>query len=584
MGAFLLYPKNTSVTPSEIKYIFKKKGFIKHLEFQLGDYNLLLYSKVLLSKPSFLFLSDNFICSVGTLIYKKRIEKEALSCFLHDFLKNDVSKNDVLGSFCIIIYSQGLLYLTNDDENLYPVYIHDKLSCISSSFLALCQASERLSINRLSLIENLVTGCSIGFDTYFNEIKRFRWGINVILPTFINYFSLKKSINPLSKKDKRGVFNEQKKRLTEVFNQIVPLVNKYGCEIGLSSGFDSRLLYSLCLNFFKNDRVTISTNYKNPPDHDIIIARKIASITNKAIKEVPVTATEKMSNNQFMENILEAFLFYDGQFRVNHGWTREYRTLSYRLKVLDDTLVGLSGHSGELFRNDYNLDSSIFSYNLWIKNSLIGKAGFKKIKSEKDARLLVSNIKKKIQDIEIYTYDDVIMDKKGAHVLYNEIWVTCGPGIRISIENQLSYYLSPFTDFIISKNTYGLAKFLKNASFEKTLIKNFSNDLSKIPYEKKRRNKLPSFIYKLWLYRIGIDIHYFMRSFYRNKMNKNSKMIELLKKYPQLTNIFSNPKLQIIPFKNYVNCSLSVSEIDRLIAFAFVVNFYNNKIDMDNND
>ncbi|KAF5073314.1 hypothetical protein DSECCO2_192920 [anaerobic digester metagenome] len=579
MGAFFLYQKNKPISLDRVKSVFEAKNLGNCREFDLGNHILLLYGKVLLPEPLFFSLGDHFICNVGTLVYKNKIEEEALTQFLQDFIEGSVSSNEIHGTFCIIVHTKGQLYVINDDENLYPVYVHEAFSCISSSFLALCQVSDSLSINRLSLLENLITGCSLGFDTYFNEIKRFRWGNNVFLPNDVLSRFFNKSIQRSSKRNKHSIILQQKEGLLSVFKRIAPLVNKYACEIGLSSGYDSRLLFASALHFFNKDFVHVSSNYKQKPDTDLKIARKLAEAAQKKLTEIPVISTELMSEEQFENNLRNAFLFYDGQIRVNHGWTREYRTLRYRKSVLGEAKVGLSGHGGEVFRNDYNLDSYRFSYDLWLKNKFIGKAGLKKVKLTNETKALVSYIKNKINLINGLSSSDHLWDKRKAHVFYNEIWVSSGPGIRASIENQLSYYLSPFTDYLISKHTYNLVPFLRNASFEKEMISSYCKEVSVVPYEKKGRNKLLPFLYTTLLYRFGIDIHYIIRKYFKNPDQKNENIISLQSNYPYLKKLFSNPKLgKVIPFEKYMNLSLTEPERDRLIAFAFVLFYYNEKI------
>jgi hypothetical protein len=122
-----------------------------------------------------------------------------------------------------------------------------------------------------------------------------------------------------------------------------------------------------------------------------------------------------------------------------------------------------------------------------------------------------------------------------------------------------------------------LVPFLKNASFEKELISNYCKEVSLVPYEKKGRNKLLPFLYTTLLYRLGIDIHYLIRKYLKNPDQKSENIISLQSNYPYLQKLFSNPKLEkVIPFEKYMNLSLTEPERDRLIAFAFVL-FYNNE-------
>ena len=327
MGAFILYPSKTNYSLAKAKELFKKKGFGDFSEFSLGKYNLILYSKILFPEKNFISLGTDSIYSVGTFFYKGLINKQAIKTFLEDFKENKILNNEISGTFCLIIYLTGDIFIVNDDENLYPVYHHLPTKMLSSSFLALCEEAKKLTVHKLSFIENLVTGCSFGNDTYFKEIKRIRWDQMVILPDDITFINIKKNIEPVGRLSKKEVFSSIKESINDVFKRYALFSGLYGCELGISAGYDSRLLLSLCLKHFEKDKILIGSNYKCPPDYDLRIARKIAGVAGKDIVEIPVTSTRYMSSELFEKNLYKAFHFYDGQIRVNHGWTREYRTL-----------------------------------------------------------------------------------------------------------------------------------------------------------------------------------------------------------------------------------------------------------------
>lgn len=578
MGAFILYPKNTAIRIDRAKKILFEKGLINCSEIDVGEYNILLFSKVLIPGQNFILYQEDFICCTGTFIYKGNPVKNGLAAFFNDFKDGSISNNEISGSFCIIIFKDSRLYLINDDENLYPVYFSKQLNCFSSSFLALCEMSEMLSINKLSSIENLITGCSFGFDTYFNEIKRFRWGKETILPDSFNTIQLSKYVEDEGELSKEQTFLDQKKAITFVFRNLASFADIYGCELGISGGYDSRLLLALCLKYFNNEKLIISSNYKSPPDQDLEIARSIAKNLRKKLNEIPVISTREMEPDYFENNLKNAFLFYDGQFRVNHGWTREYRTIEYRRKVLNGCKMGISGHAGELFRNDYNLDSGKFSYDIWIKNNVIGRSGRKKLHKD-EFEDLKHYIKAKTE--HVIDGNTQVINKALTHSYYNEVWVPSGPGIRNSIENQLSFYVSPFTDYNISKRAYRLIPYLgKKATYEKDLVNFFNENLSGIQYELKKRSSMLPVVYTTLMYRIGIDLHFIQKKYFKSQsietlrsLNNYENSISVIKK------ILSNPVLNsILSVEHYINRSITESELERLIAFSYVVYYYYHKI------
>lgn len=580
MGAFFLYPNNIGIDTKSVQSLFSLKGFTAPAEFILGNFSLIHYKKALFPNINSISIGRNFIFCVGTLSYKGLDISDGLMQFYEDFIAKNIKTNRIHGTFAIILFIDGKIFIANDDENLYPIYINQELGILSSSFLAIAEQLKTLSVNKLSAIESLITGCSFGFDTYFNEINRFRWGNEVRMPNMFHYLPLTKNPEPEYKPNKQEAYSIQRQAIDQWFKDFSLLANDHGCEVGLSSGYDSRLLLALCLNHFDGNRVIVGSNYKNPPDGDLKIARKLALAVKKDCKEVPIVSTKAMTTEQLEQNLKKAFLFYDGQVRANHGWSREYRTVDYRKKVLGELRLGLSGHAGELLRNDYNLDRFKFSYNKWILNNLIGKSGQKRIGNKQSLSQLIKYIKSKLN--HIIDSNCMCINITDAHRYYNEAWVQSGPGIRASIENQLSYYASPFTDYSISKTAYNLVPFLDAATFEKSLINDNCRELSAVPYEIKNREFAPPFLNTTITYRLGIDIRHVSRMYIKKSNQKLAANLKtMIEKHKFLKGILNNPKLkELIPVESYISNCAHESELDRLIAFSFVVNYFNHKIEL----
>ena len=439
--------------------------------------------------------------------------------------------------------------------------------------------AETLFVHTLSLLENLVTGCSFGHDTCFNEIKRIRWGKSIILPGEISYFHLGKTIEQEINRGKRETQQSQKTEINQVFQRFIPLVQKYGCELGISGGYDSRLLLSLCLAHFPKEKISAGSNYKNPPDTDLKIAREIAGTAGKKLKEVPVNPAAQMSGELFEQTLHRAFLFYDGQFRVNHGWTREFRTAEYRRKVLGICGFGVSGHAGELLRNDYNLDSLPFSYSLWISNQILGKSGRKKMGSKQEMEGLIRYIREKLS--HIIPPGKKCMTIEDAHRYYNEAWVQAGPGIRTSLENQLSFYASPFTDFLISKKAYSLIPFLgKKATYEKQLIRELHQKIYAVPFEVKNREFAIPTVFTTLAYRLGLDLHYISRVFLKKRKKKLKNLLNSLTgKSERLQNLLNNPILKKhLSVRQYLDECSDEPELDRMISLTYILEHFKYKI------
>lgn len=487
MGAFFLYKKEfeNDIDIENVKNTFKNKGFSSANVFDLNEHKLIIYPKILINNKNFWHDEEgNIIFVVGTIIYKYFSYNDAIKKIYDDFKNNLLNFRDLKGLFTILIYHKQKLYLLTDILNQYQIYIYQKYGILSSSFLAIFTSLKtKLTLNKKSIVENIVSGCIYDNDTIIDNIYRFDYTYIKSIPDInINIIPHKKinsGVIPTELSFKESI-DSSINVVNDFLKQISHYVSKYGIDIGISGGFDSRLIFGFLLKIFSKNLITLHSHWKKPPDKDLLIARKIAEYSKINLVEIPITPYYEMSESQLIQNLNNSMTFYDGQFRVNHSWLNPYRSVEYRKAILKKCGFGITGLCGEQFRNHFYLSKNKISLNNWIKNYVIGYYPFNTIKFKSLKDEIIEKIKSSIE-VKIKLNGKKHLSHIDIKRYYAEMWVPSGPGIRNSIENQISYFLSPFMEYDIIINGYKIIRHLGiYDKFQANMIINIDPNLAKI--------------------------------------------------------------------------------------------------------
>jgi hypothetical protein len=474
MGAFFINKNSENINKKDVLDFFLKKGHQNHISFNSDQYTFFVFEKIKTKTINKLDFNGNIIFSVGTFSYKGKNLKNSLNALSTDFLKDQIEYSALYGHYNIfILLSNNQVKILSDDKNSVEIYCNLSETIFSNSFLAIAELTqEKISVNKNAVLENLISGCLFGNDTIFNEIKVLNFKENKTFTPIIK---------PKLQIEKHKTFNDaiecQLQTLDSYFNAFKELISENLVDIGISGGYDSRLLLALTNKYYPKE-LQIHTHWKATDDLDIIIAKKIAEKVGKKLNSLPVASTRELSEIDFLDIVNSSMYFYDGLTRVNHGWTRKYRNPDYRLNILHNSNLGMSGLGGELFRNDFHIRFNKIDTSKWVKNYVIPI--YLKNKLNKNTfNLTINNISLKIQN-ELCLENNK-MSFLDTYRYYGEMWVKKGPGIRNGIENQLSYFLSPFTDSIIIQKSYANIPFIGiSGEFEAKLIEKTNISLAEI--------------------------------------------------------------------------------------------------------
>lgn len=552
---------------------FRERGFKVFTDVETKEYLITHINKILIETPNIIINNDGFILSHGTLIYKKKTGKKALELLYADLNRKEIDNNKLFGHFNIVYSLEGNLRVISDAYTYLPIYKNNNEEFYSTSFISMCDTVDSLTVNKEVVIENTITGCLISENTtYFNEIERVNFN-------YQNRESLIFSKLPfyIENKKNRSSFEKELKEQIEYINfyyNNIGEVFKSGVDIGLSAGFDSRLMLAITNKFFSN-RISTHTHWKKKEDNEIKVSKLLSIELNIPLKQVEVKLMDDLKSEDKNSIALESLYFYDGQIRVNHSIFSEYRNIKYRKEILGGVKSGVAGLGGEQYRNDLSFFYNSYDLDMYIKEFIFDSVESFEFNNEKIHSKIIKNIK-----TQLLKYTDLKSQKRisfqNIREYYNRIWVKSGPGFRNVAENQLTYYLSPFNDPYLSEKGLKISTLGKSVKFQARLIKYFNADLAKIIsdyginfYENNLWYRLKRAILGLVLVKKS------SRSKFQNIGKKKNKIKQLEDEYfLKLIKTYKDK----IPELTIDEVSVKSNMFNRVCGFAFLFNLYSHKI------
>lgn len=453
MAAFFLYNEKVNFNQDKVVSHFNSINIDNYSKFKLGTYNLLLFKKELINANNYVNLGNYELYTVGSIVYKGKNYKDSLELILSDLINNSVDFYQLRGIYTLIFYNKStdnirLIIDPTLSKNLY-IDFNDKI--ISSHFLPLIKARPNVyRLNKLALYESVFTGSLIQPGTYAINIERIsNTNINKIEKYFNNTAIFRYSYKPKAYKNKEEALTDSNNLIDEYFKSFREIDKENGTHIGLTGGFDSRLLLINAINNLSN----LNTNsFYRKNSLEYTIAKELAKVTQI---EFTSHESENYSDKEFINPDI-VLNYLDGQIRSQNYINEPFTHPSYSNSLYKNKYVGFHGCGGEQYRNAdriKNISLSSFIENEWFITNLSSLIIDRKLEKE-----LKEYIYFKIQQ-EL----NIDKDKLGLYDikrLQNEIWNPANRLTRVNALNQSLFYFAPFTEWQLSLNSYSLTPFL----------------------------------------------------------------------------------------------------------------------------
>lgn len=477
MGAFILYHGTTVMDVTAMENHFIKRGFNDPLKKQLGDYQLIIYKKQLVGVENFVTVGQVSLFACGSLFYKKSGYRDSLTALANDYQQNNIDAKQLFGNYFLIFFDhvKSKITVSIDPSFIKNIYFDIHRRIISSDFLALTESSiSSYTLNKLAVIENLTTGHLISPDTYAIEIEKLDQKNAATMDSFFQGISLK-IFTPGTEgaiSDSNDAIKHAQDNLSHYFQSVRNIAEEFGAHIGLTGGFDSRLLLMIARKHIGKLMTNSfwragSTEYRN--------AKKLAHAAGGDFFSFENEPFEKPDKN---EMIRMAYHFFDGQFRSQNIWGEEFNIPAYSARIAAGHYCGFHGCGGEQYRN---ADRIIGKMNLreYIRYEWMFKQCENAFLDKDTEKAVFRRIKDKILRLV-----DIKDDKVGlleVKKIQNEIWNTANRATRVNVLNTQMFYFAPFTEYQIARQAYLYVPFLGNSlSFQVNMMKSLDPALAAV--------------------------------------------------------------------------------------------------------
>ncbi len=481
MGAFFLYKIGT-VNPNPALDLFTEMGFSLPRSAQIGGWVVYAYPKIAIPYSNLISDGDCILISTGSPIYKGLNYENSLKELLSDFKNNSVESDNLIGQYTLLFCNNTTIKVLRDPLGCKHLFADKECSIISSHMLPICQClDEGLHVNRMAFYEKFLTGIIMPPNTLFDEIIQ----IDKTIADSINKAELgieflqpvKESYSEEKKRHFQQCLVEQADTLRDYFGWLNN-ASKNGGDIGLSGGYDSRLVLA-CLNQYTKGKLHLhSHSTENVHKSDLAIANQMADYVGVPCHTVPTKKLKNSNNNE--EIVRKSILYFDGRDSYSIGGCGEVYTASYREESTEKTPLTLTGVGGELYRNVFDMGIKKVRVEDFLKKKVFSSS-YNKAVSE----TLYQNI---CNDIIARVSARLGIDKKSkqtkeiAHRYYCEVMMPDGQGVAVDAYNQVSCCIAPFLESrIIAKGYEAIPFHGSGGEFEGKLIDYIDAGLASIP-------------------------------------------------------------------------------------------------------
>lgn len=443
------------MNPEKVRQTFGRMGFANTEEFRLGAYVLISCRKQLIMAQNHLTAGEAQIFAFGSFTYKGNSYQGSLKNFLLDFIHAKTESGQITGNYVLIIHlkKENKTFLIIDPAFIKNVCFTEEGKVISSSFLALLESYNKpVHISTEAVREILLTGSLMGPKTLIREISRLEKknipaGSGVEIITFTPELTGEGT-------DAKSPARRQLDVLERYFVSLSALTEEFGADIGLTGGFDSRLLLAFGKKHLKNLQ---ANSFWRENSLDFEIARELAEKTEIPFHYIKQPGIYEDPDG-IIQNMEEACYFSDGHIRAQSYWMETFNTKDYASSMLNGKGVGFHGCGGEQYRNHDRYPGGRIPLETWVYYDLIyrncGDCFVDKAAKDRFVESFSGQVRSALG------HDHASIGLKEIKRYYNEIWNLSNRTLRINMLNKLSFYFAPFTEYLVSHEAYKAIPFL----------------------------------------------------------------------------------------------------------------------------
>ena len=480
MSSFYIQKEKLGEIPTHVQSVFQKKGFVHVTPISIHGYRVLAFPKMKGHTVLHLTQGETHLLVSGTCIYPEMNIHDSAKEVLNQFVsKGKVHAELISGNFILVFFTSSGVQFQTDLSNGFNLYFNKSLGIWSDSQLAVVAGMHALgcpsSWNKQALREIFVTGSLMGGETTFKGVSRF----DIKEGNTGEWEFLGQDLYPDHRhndaKNIDDVIDVQIKTLQNYFCDVEKALREMGVSCGITGGMDSRLLLLSIHRFACHVPLSSYTNSRSENSVQVDIAKKLTKRLNVKwnTPQLQLQAKDPISN----------LYFNDGILRMYHIWIEELKSRNFCEIIGGENQLSMSGVGGEQYRNSEYLHTSQHDFHSWFKLEIVRKYSGKVFKSKREEDEFISSMKTKV-------YSNLGIDENSSWNIFlikryfNEIFNPANRLVRNTIENQIGYFLSPFTDYRVAKHAYDCVPYLGNSlEFERQMILRVAPELGDIPLD-----------------------------------------------------------------------------------------------------
>lgn len=448
MSHFVIIPKDSSFDKQALDETLLNMHLHRRKDIHTPAYTLIVHfkSNEQTDEDCLFVCGEDMVFMSGTFFYKDHNFKESLGEFYKDLVNDDIDTDLMRGQFVLVAIRNGALNIFNDALGCHRLFRNKTNGIISTSFLASWFSNATAATANVEAIrEKVLSGYIVYPYTLVQEVSDITYEVINQQGLVKNYFPARAIGSARGKESKEF----QVAGLKDYFSTLSAFAKNRTVSLGVSAGFDSRLLLSLIKDF--KCRYLYSHLTKGVHNKEAAIAKELAS---KIGAELHINETEHPANlpvEQQVELLDELIYYYDGRTANNSGAFSVTGTYQYNFDHLKEVYIGLNGKGGEVYRNYYNHSGQVMGFNKWYEGLIFYPSAFMMLPGNERKQLL-ENIGKRIAS-RLKVEDDR-WGRWQLHRYYSEVRQPDCESSITSAHNKITHYLAPFFDHALLRNAY----------------------------------------------------------------------------------------------------------------------------------
>lgn len=566
------------------KNIVKQGCFPTSSNFEVNENTFIQYSD---KKISTFKTNKSFSLMIGTPLYKGVKFEDILKTVTTDYLNEKLNRKEIKGNYLVLIIQNKEINVLVDRTNQHSVFYDKKTGYISNSFLSLLENTENVyEINRLGLYEKIALGFNIGEDTIFKDIIK--------LTPHNGHFMKEKSINfyfqdrlvdlesiQFHNKGRKKSIEKQNDHLSKYFRLIDKTFTGKQGDLGLSGGFDCRLLLALADNELSSNLHLHTHATIGAHEGQQKYAEKLGVVYGEPITKIKTKLPLELSEGDLQNMLSDNLNSFDGRSARHLGAFSETYTQSYKKRSMGTAYYSINGLGGEIYRDSYFTGNKQMNWEEWCDRYLF-------LPLTKD--ILPQNI---LQELSMYLKEKIKLElpwnKKYydilfTHAYYGLIKMPQCNGNLVAAYNKTSPFLLPFVEYDNVIEALKATPYLGvGGGYQAKMISELSYDLAKQPNHYGHSFSDLGFKYFVWSF-LKTKGSTKRREALVSKKLKARAATEQHKEYlsrlnsKEIINESLGNLKQIVPELNIPLALVESTHSRSLIYLAYFLNEYSNKL------